>query len=56
MVQATEVLKFLMGTGELLANRLLLWDGMRCQATEVCVEKNPHCEACGDGRVRRRRR
>jgi molybdopterin-synthase adenylyltransferase len=55
MVQATEVLKFLLGTGELLAGRLLLWDGMQAQASEVCVERNPCCEVCGDGsKVRRR--
>jgi molybdopterin/thiamine biosynthesis adenylyltransferase len=59
MVQATEVLKYLLGTGELLANRLLLWDGLQGQASEVCVERNPACETCGDtGKekaVRRRR-
>jgi molybdopterin-synthase adenylyltransferase len=50
MVQANEVLKFLLGTGELLANRLFLWDGMRAEATEICVERSPACEVCGDGR------
>ena len=50
MVQATEVLKFLLGTGELLAGRLFLWDGMRAEATELCVERSPACEVCGDGR------
>ena len=56
MVQATEVVKFLLGTGELLANRLLLWDGMLAQATEICVERNPACRACGDrGKGKRRR-
>ena len=50
MVQANEVLKFLLGTGELLANRLFLWDGMRAEATELCVERSPACEICGDGR------
>jgi adenylyltransferase/sulfurtransferase len=55
MVQATEVLKFLLGTGELLAGRLLLWDGMQAQASEVCVERNPLCRVCGDGREERRR-
>jgi adenylyltransferase/sulfurtransferase len=49
MVQATEVLKFLLGTGNLLTNRLFLWDGMQCQASEICVERNPCCEVCGDG-------
>jgi adenylyltransferase/sulfurtransferase len=54
MVQATEVIKYLLGTGELLANRLLLWDGLRGQASEICVERNPSCETCGDfGKERR---
>ncbi|HVN66046.1 MAG TPA: HesA/MoeB/ThiF family protein [Methanomicrobiales archaeon] len=54
MVQATEVLKFLLGTGELLAGRLLLWDGLEGQATEICVERNPACMTCGDGVERSR--
>jgi adenylyltransferase/sulfurtransferase len=48
MVQATEVLKYLLGTGELLANRLFLWDGLLGRATEICVERNPSCGTCGD--------
>jgi adenylyltransferase/sulfurtransferase len=49
MVQATEVLKFLLDKGDLLANRLFLWDGMAGQASEICVERNPCCAVCGDG-------
>ena len=48
MVQATEVFKYLLGNGELLANRLLLWDGMQSRAEEIAIEKNPSCEVCGD--------
>jgi len=55
MVQATEVLKFLLGRGELLANRLFLWDGLAAQGSEVCVEKNPRCVVCGDGKGEHRR-
>ena len=55
MVQATEVLKFLLGEGDLLANRLLLWDGMLAQASEIRVERNPHCRECGDGETKERR-
>jgi molybdopterin/thiamine biosynthesis adenylyltransferase len=59
MVQANEVLKYLLGSGELLAGRLFLWDGLQGQATEICVERNPACEACGDvaeeGKGRRRK-
>ncbi len=54
MVQATEVLKFLLGKGDLLANRLLLWDGMLAQASEIRVERNPHCRECGDGETKER--
>jgi molybdopterin/thiamine biosynthesis adenylyltransferase len=56
MVQANEVLKYLLGTGELLAGRLFLWDGLAGQATEICVERNPACAACGDGAERGRRK
>ena len=47
MVQANEVIKFLLGIGELLAGRLLIWDGMQAHAEEICVERNPACSACG---------
>jgi adenylyltransferase/sulfurtransferase len=46
-VQANEVIKYLLGTGELLTNRLFIWDGMQAHAEEICVERNPACEACG---------
>ncbi|MDK2916051.1 MAG: molybdopterin-synthase adenylyltransferase [Euryarchaeota archaeon] len=47
MVQATEVVKYLVGTGELLANRLLLWDGERAVVEEIALERDPSCEVCG---------
>jgi adenylyltransferase/sulfurtransferase len=43
------VLKFLLNTGVLLTNRLLIWDGTQARAEEICVEKNPSCESCGMG-------
>ena len=42
-----EVVKYLVGTGELLANRLLLWDGERAVVEEVALEQDPSCEVCG---------
>jgi adenylyltransferase/sulfurtransferase len=48
MVQATEVFKFLLGDGDLLANRLLLWDGMQSRVEEIPLVKNPSCDVCGD--------
>ena len=46
-VQATEVLKYLLKSGDLLAGRLFIWDGMQARAEEICVERNSCCEACG---------
>ncbi|MBR1368778.1 adenylyltransferase [Methanocalculus chunghsingensis] len=51
MVQATEVIKYLTGTGELLLNRLLHWDGERSTVDEIRLEKNPRCHVCGKGDV-----
>ena len=48
MVQATEVLKYVVGSGELLANRLFLWDGMRACVDEIALEKDPSCNVCGE--------
>ena len=53
MVQATEVCKYLLCKGELLANRLLLWDGMQARVEEIAVEKDPSCEVCA-GRATRK--
>jgi adenylyltransferase/sulfurtransferase len=49
MIQVNEVLKYLLGTGELLANRLLIWDGLTAHAEEISVVRNPACISCGTG-------
>jgi molybdopterin-synthase adenylyltransferase len=46
MIQANEVLKFLLGTGELLENRLLVWDGLRSVLENIQVERDPSCTEC----------
>jgi len=46
-IQSNEVIKYLTGTGDLLANRLFIWDGMQAHADEICIERDPSCEACG---------
>jgi adenylyltransferase/sulfurtransferase len=45
--QANEVLKYLLGISEMLTGRLFIWDGLQAHAEEICVERNPACEACG---------
>ncbi|UCF73993.1 MAG: HesA/MoeB/ThiF family protein [Deltaproteobacteria bacterium] len=49
-IQATEVIKYIVGVGELLTNRLLAYDGLNIQFTEFRVKKNPNCDHCGHGR------
>ena len=46
-IQANEVIKYLLGSGELLTGRVFIWDGMQAHAEEISVERNPACEACG---------
>ncbi len=45
--QATEVIKYIVGIGELLTNRLLVYDGLNLKFTEFKVKKDPNCEHCG---------
>ena len=49
IVQATEVIKYLTGTGELLTDRLLHWDGERATVDEIRLERDPTCPVCGKG-------
>ncbi len=49
LVQANEAIKYITGTGDLLLNRLLLWDGLSTTLETYTVERRPECPACGDG-------
>jgi len=46
-IQATEVIKYIVGLGELLTNRLLAFDGLGMKFTELTVKRNLNCEHCG---------
>ncbi|MBN2323921.1 MAG: ThiF family adenylyltransferase [Spirochaetes bacterium] len=47
-IQATEAVKFLLQTGGLLTNRLLLCDGLSLTFNEVEVSRNRQCPVCGE--------
>ena len=47
-IQVTEAVKYVQGAGELLANRLLLWDGLSACLDEVACERNSGCMDCRD--------
>ena len=45
-IQATEVIKYILGIGELLADRLLIYDGLSMRFSEVKLKKDPNCSEC----------
>ena len=46
-IQALEALKWILGTGESLAGRLLLFDALRMRFRELALRKDPACPLCG---------
>ena len=46
-IQATEVIKYLVGMGELLTDRVLIYDGLNLEFTQFTVKRDPNCEHCG---------
>ena len=46
-LQATEVLKEILGVGESLASKLLIWDALASRFRTVRLRPDPHCAACG---------
>ena len=47
VIQATEVIKLILGTGEPLIGRLLLVDSLAMRFRELKLRKNPDCPVCG---------
>jgi len=47
-MQAAETLKMILGIGEPLSGRLLLFDAMEMRLREIRVSKNPDCPICGE--------
>jgi len=47
-IQATEAIKYVVGIGQLLTNRLLIFDGLSCKFNEVSLKRNQACPDCGD--------
>jgi sulfur-carrier protein adenylyltransferase/sulfurtransferase len=51
VIQATEVIKLILGKGEPLIGRLLLIDALGMKFRELKLRKNPECPACGTHRT-----
>ena len=46
-LQATEVLKEIMGIGDSLAGKLLVWDALASRFRSIKLRPDPKCAACG---------
>jgi sulfur-carrier protein adenylyltransferase/sulfurtransferase len=46
-IQALEAIKLILGAGESLAGRLLLFDALRLRFRELRLRKDPECPVCG---------
>jgi molybdopterin/thiamine biosynthesis adenylyltransferase/rhodanese-related sulfurtransferase len=51
LIQATETVKLILGIGEPLVGRLLLYDALAMRFRELKLRKNPECPICGDRRT-----
>jgi len=47
-IQANEAIKLILGDGETLAGRLLLFDAWKMKFRELKLRKDPHCPICGE--------
>ena len=47
-MMATETLKLILGVGQSLSGRLLLYNSLNMSFKEVSLRKHPGCDLCGD--------
>jgi len=48
LIQATEAIKLIVGIGEPLKGRLLLYDALPMRFREIALGRDPDCPVCGD--------
>jgi adenylyltransferase/sulfurtransferase len=46
VLEAAEAIKWIVGIGENLKGRLLIWDGELMQFQNIPIKKDPHCPVC----------
>ena len=55
LLQANEALKLLLGIGDTLVGRLLLFDALDGEFQELRLRRDPNCPVCSDAAVEARR-
>ena len=48
LVQATEVVKLILGQGDLLIGRLLMYDALQMNFNTFKIRRDKNCPVCGD--------
>jgi molybdopterin/thiamine biosynthesis adenylyltransferase/rhodanese-related sulfurtransferase/molybdopterin converting factor small subunit len=48
VIQATEAIKLILGSGQPLVGRLLLYDALQMRFRELKLQRDPECPVCGD--------
>lgn len=48
LIQATEAVKLILGIGEPLTGRFLLFDALKLRFRELTIRRDPACRVCGD--------
>ncbi len=51
VLEAIEVVKIILGKGDLLVGRLLTYDALEARFRELKLRRNPDCAYCGEGRA-----
>jgi adenylyltransferase/sulfurtransferase len=46
-LQATEAIKLILGIGQPMIGRMLLYDALEMSFSTIKIRKNPHCPVCG---------
>jgi molybdopterin/thiamine biosynthesis adenylyltransferase len=48
VIQATETIKLIVGKGETLVGRLLMYDSLAMRFREIRIRRDPDCPLCGE--------
>ena len=51
VLEAIEVVKIILGKGDLLVGRLLTYDALEARFRELKLRRNPECSYCGEGKA-----
>jgi len=52
-IQATEALKYITGHGELLTNKLMIFDAASMDFDKLNIKRNPTCRVCGKNGIKK---